>query len=86
MLGPIFVLKLKYVPAEFGRPLVGEMWLYPDGSRIIELSTKCRPDEAFDVAAETKAYLAGRGLDLSGEQHTKTKTALEFFASTARHS
>ncbi len=84
VLGPIFVLKLKYVPAEYGRPLVGEMWLYPDGSRIIELSTKCQPSEAFDVAAETKAYLAGRGLDLSGEQHTKTKTALEFFATELR--
>ena len=84
VLGPIFVLKLKYVPAGYGRPLVGEMWLYPDGSRIIELSTKCQPGEAFDVAAETKAYLAGRGLDLSGEQHTKTKTALEFFATELR--
>ena len=26
-----------------GRRLVAEMWLYPDGSRIVELSTKCLP-------------------------------------------
>ena len=26
--------------------LVAEMWLYPDGSRILELSTKCAPGEA----------------------------------------
>ena len=26
------------------RKLVAEMWLYPDGTRILELSTKCPPD------------------------------------------
>ena len=38
------------------------------------------PGEAFEVAAETRAFLAGRGVDLGGEQQTKTKTALEYFA------
>src|SRR5262245_56423634 len=80
-LGPINVLKLKFIPEEFGRKLVAELWFYPDGSRILELSTKCAPSEAFEVAAQTKAFLAGRGIDLAGEQQTKTKTALEFFAS-----
>jgi hypothetical protein len=84
VLGPIFVLKLKYVPSEYGRPLVGELWLYPDGSRIVELSTKCLPNEAFDVAAETRAFLEGHGIETTGEQHTKTKTALEFFANELR--
>ena len=36
------------------------MWLYPDGSRILELSTKCAPAEAFQVAAETRAFLPRR--------------------------
>ncbi len=80
VLGPIFVLKLKYAPEGFGRPVVAEMWLYPDGSRILELSTKCLPSEGFQVAAETRAYLGAQGIDLGGEQQTKTKTALEFFA------
>ena len=80
VLGPIFVLKLKLSPAGFPRKLVAEMWLYPDGSRILELSTKCEPGEAFQVAAETRAFLAASGVDLSGEQQTKTRTALEFFA------
>ena len=80
VLGPIFVLKLKWSPREFGRPLVAELWLYPDGSRILELSTKCAPSEPMQVAAETRAFLASKGVDLSGEQQTKTKTALEFFA------
>jgi hypothetical protein len=80
VLGPIFVLKLKFTPQGYDRKLVAELWLYPDGSRILELSTKCRPSEAFQVAAETRAFLARQGVDLSGEQQMKTKTALEFFS------
>jgi hypothetical protein len=79
-LGPVNVIKLKFIPGEFGRKLVAELWFYPDGSRILELSTKCAPNQAFDVAVETRVFLAGRGIDLSGEQSTKTRTALEFFA------
>jgi hypothetical protein len=56
------------------------MWLYPDGGRIVELSTKCLPSEAFQVAAEARAYLTECGVDLTGDQQTKTRTALEFFA------
>jgi hypothetical protein len=80
VLGPIFVLKLKFAPAEFKRKMVAEMWLYPDGSRLLELSTKCTPGEAFQVAGEARAFFAGRGVDLTGEQETKTRKALEFFA------
>ena len=84
VLGPITVLKLKFAPDGFnGRRLVGEMWFYPDGSRIVELSTKCDPGAAFQVAAEARAFLHDRGVNLAGEQQTKTKTALEFFAAEA---
>ena len=80
VLGPINLLKLKFSPPGYRRRLVAELWLYPDGSRILELSTKCAPAEAFDVAAETRAFLAKQGVDLSGEQQTKTSTALKFFS------
>ena len=80
VLGPIFVLKLKWSPEEFGRPMVAELWLYPDGARIFELSTKTETNEAFDVAVKARAFLAAQGVDLSGEQQTKTKTALQFFS------
>jgi hypothetical protein len=60
--------------------LVAELWVYPDGSRILELSTKCAPSEALQVAAEARAFLMGRGVDLGGEQETKTRAALEFFS------
>jgi hypothetical protein len=80
VLGPIFVLKLRFDPEGFARRLVAEMWLYPDGSRLLELSTKCAPAEAFQAAAEARAFLANRGVDLSGDQETKTKKALRYFA------
>lgn len=80
VLGPIFVLKVKFAPEGFGRRMVGEMWLYPDGSRIVELSTKCPPREAFEVAAEARVFLSGHGIDLSTAQETKTRKALEFFS------
>jgi hypothetical protein len=81
VLGPINLLKLKFSPSDFpGRQFVAELWNYPDGSRTLELSTKCAPSEAFQVATQTKAYLAGKGVDLFAEQQTKTRTALEFFA------
>ena len=80
ILGPIFVLKVKYAPPELGRKVVAELWLYPDDSRLLELSTKCAPGEAFQVSAETRAFLTERGVDMSGEQETKTRKALEFFA------
>ena len=80
VLGPIFVLKLKWEPEGYDRRLVAEVWLYPDGSRILELSTRCTTNEAFEVAAEARAFLTERGVELGGEQQTKTRTALEFFA------
>lgn len=80
MLGPVFVLKLKFPAKELGRKLVAEFWLYPDESRILELSTKCPPRAAFTAAAETRAFLAQRGVDITGEQQTKTRRALDFFS------
>ena len=81
LLGPIFVLTLKGVPEGFARKMVVELWLYPDGARILELSTKCAPSEAFQVAAEARAFLAERDIEIDGgAQTTKTRKALEFFS------
>ncbi|MFL5589326.1 MAG: adenylate cyclase [Ktedonobacteraceae bacterium] len=84
ILGPILVLKLPSSPKGFKRRLVAEVWLYPDGTRILELSTKCKPAEAFQVDAETRAFLSSRGVNLSGEQQTKTRTALDYFSKVLR--
>ncbi len=87
-LGPTFLLKSRF-DAQLGvtkrsiQPMVAELWFYPDGTRILELSTKCPPEDAFKVAADTRAYLLEQGVNLDGEQQTKTKTALEFYAEGA---
>ncbi len=80
ILGPIMVVKLKFAPKHFKRKLVAELWLYPDNSMLLELSTKCTPEEAFEVGTELRVFLTSLGVDLSGEQETKTKKALEFFS------
>jgi hypothetical protein len=84
VLGPTFLLKAKHQPKDFDRRIVLEMWLYPDGSRIMEVSTKCLPQEAFQVGAEFKAYLAAHGVALGAKQAPKTKTSLEFFSAKLR--
>src|SRR4051794_31463585 len=84
-LGPTFLLKSTFTPPELGRRFVAELWFYPDGSRILELSTKCLPNEAFQVAAESRAYLASRGISPGqGVQQTKTRAALDYYSAEVR--
>jgi hypothetical protein len=80
-IGPINVAKLKF-PAQMSkqRMAVAELWFYPDSSRILELSIKCPPDEAFQVLVESRAFLKSRGISLTGDQETKTRKALEYFS------
>lgn len=80
VLGPVNIAKLKFSPSGFPRRMVAELWFYPDGSQILELSLKCRPDEALEVAAAARAFLTDRGVDLDAAQQTKTASALSFFA------
>ena len=77
--------QLSFSPKGFERKLVAEMWMYPDFSRILELSTKCRTDEMFDVAATIPHTSPRNGVDLAGNQETKTRKALEFHARQLRH-
>jgi hypothetical protein len=83
VLGPVHAFKLKVTPKALGRRLAVELWLYPDGTQILELSTKCPPAEWLKAATESRAYLDGVGLDLTAEQSTKTRTALEYFSGSA---
>ena len=80
VLGPVNVFKLKTRPKGARRKLAVELWNYPDGTRILELSTKCPPAEIFDVAAGARVFLSDAGIDVGDPQQTKTRTALEYFA------
>jgi hypothetical protein len=80
VMGPVFVLKVPFGADDYRRKVVAEMWLYPNGTRLLELSTKCAPADAFDVAQQMIEFLDGRGVVRDKDPQTKTKTALQFFA------
>jgi hypothetical protein len=80
ILGPILVLKYQFTPKGFPRELDGEMWIFPDGSNFLEVSTKCPPLDYFSVEAETRAFLSRLGIKQEANQETKTNKALELFA------
>jgi hypothetical protein len=84
VLGPIFVLKAKSIPDEIAQKLVAELWMYPDSSMILELSTKSVPGKALPIAIKVREHLRKHGVELMGDQQTKTKTALEFFVRQLR--
>ena len=56
--------------------MVAEAWIFPDATMTLELSTKTLPRQAFQAAAEARAFLAGRGIKSTGGQETKTRRAL----------
>src|SRR5262245_1632023 len=64
--GPINVAKTKFeMGGNTERTANAELWFYPDGSRILELSMKCRPDKAFQRADDAKAVLMHYGITLT---------------------
>src|SRR5262245_5983440 len=84
--GPINVAKTKFdLGDDIGRTAKAELWFYPDGSRILELSMKCSPEKAFRRAADARVALIGRGVTLTGDQQTKTRKALQYFAQQLAH-
>ena len=79
-LGPTFTLRVKHQPKSFDRPVVVELWLYPDGSRVLEISTKGLPAEAFQLGIQFRAFLARSGLEAGSQAATKTNSALRYFS------
>jgi hypothetical protein len=77
--GPILLLRAKHQPKDFPRRIVVELWIYPDGSHILEVSTKCLPEEGFQAGAEFRTYIASCGIEVGTVQEAKTKAALQYF-------
>ena len=80
VLGPVDARRRKLVQIGLDRALLVEQWTFPDDSRILELSTRCRPDAILPVAARMAAVLRAHGVDLTGPQQTKTHATLDFFS------
>jgi len=58
------------------RDLDAERWRFPDGSRLLELSTRCLVREVAGVARRISAALRAYGVGPADRQRTKTELAL----------
>jgi hypothetical protein len=56
------VAKLKTTPKGFAYPVAVEMWYYPDGSSLIELSMKVKPKQVERAKEDARGYLDSIGL------------------------
>jgi hypothetical protein len=78
-MGPIAVQKWKIDARKLGHEIVVERWKLPDKSDLVELSIKVPPGEATEAEEAFMALLEAMGLEISGDQQTKTRGALTFF-------
>ena len=79
-MGPIAVRKWTFDPEDLEHTVVAERWTLPDRSDLVELSIKVEPGHVTAAADAFAAFLELAGLDISGDQQTKTRGALTFFA------
>jgi hypothetical protein len=80
-LGPVAVLRWKFRNEGLPYDLCAEEWRLPDGCDVIEISIKAKPPQAAAAQAALEGFLAELGIDQETRQQTKTRTALEYFAS-----
>ncbi len=79
ILGPVKVRKAA-VSAGLGRPLAVEQWTYPDGRRMLEISTRCAAADSVPVTSQLADALRDREIEPSRRQLTKTRMTLAYFA------
>ena len=77
--GPVDVRRVKVALDGLSRGLIVERWTYPDGSGILELSTRCPAKAAVPVTAEVASVLRRHQVDITGFQQSKTRTTLTYF-------
>lgn len=78
--GPVQVKKHRVRPHGLDRPLTAERWTYPDGSTLVELSTRCAAARAPEVAARMSAVLRAHRVVPDVRQRTKTEMTLRYFS------
>jgi hypothetical protein len=81
VMGPIRVLRWKPKHRTFPHELTLEEWRLPNGEDLVEASIKAPPNEALEARREFDTHLWNLCHDPGGAQDTKTRTALEYFAS-----
>jgi hypothetical protein len=80
-LGPIPARVWTVRSHDLPEKLTAELWYMPDGSQSLELSMRVDTSDADDGLDDLLDFVDDRGLDLSDEQESKTRRALDSFAS-----
>ncbi|HSD89037.1 MAG TPA: hypothetical protein VLB44_16025 [Kofleriaceae bacterium] len=80
-LGPIPARVWTVRSHDLPEKLTAELWYMPDGSQSLELSMRVDTSDADDGLDDLLGFVDDRGLDLSDEQESKTRRALDSFAS-----
>lgn len=78
-LGPVEVHRTRPRDGEPGRGLELQEWLYPDGSLLLEVSTRCTATDLLQTAIQAKALLDEHGIKQAGPCPTKADTTLDYF-------
>ncbi|NUR31834.1 MAG: adenylate cyclase [Catenulispora sp.] len=78
-LGPVEVHRTRPRHEGPGRALELQEWTYPDGSRLLEVSTRCSAQDLLPTATHAKGFLDRHGIALSGPCPTKADATLEYF-------
>jgi hypothetical protein len=76
VVGPIDVRCHSVKLRGLNRTLTAERWRYPDGSKLLELSTRCPIGDAAAVATRVSTALRAHGIAPADLQRTKTEMAL----------
>lgn len=79
-LGPIPARVWTVRSSALPEKLTAELWYMPDGSQSLELSMRVDTSDADDGLDDLLGFVDDRGLDLSNEQESKTRRALDGFA------
>lgn len=83
--GPVEVTRTPAGTTGFAATMIVECWVFPDRSRLVELSTRCRTAHAGTVAARARGFLDDHGVTPAAVQTTKTRACLDYFTRRHRH-
>ena len=78
-LGPVEVHRTRPRDGDPGDGLELQEWLYPDDSRLLEVSTRCTSADLLRTALDAKALLDRHRIVQSGPCPTKADTTLDYF-------
>jgi hypothetical protein len=77
--GPVEVHRTRPRHDGPGRGLELQEWMYPDGSRLLEVSTRCASADLLRTAVDAKVFLDHHAIEQSGPCPTKADTTLDYF-------